>query len=198
VSNPLTRELEEKPGLEYSWLLQAPSSPDHAVPEDPIMTLPSPTTALTARRSVPAGLQRTLTEVARIMLRLEVPDHVLAEGESIDRSGYWLLVWVSEQGPLRLSELAESVELDLSTVSRQMRDLVATGLITKVPDPRDGRAALLSLSERGTAVLDAVSVARLEILAEAMADWTDDERTDLAAGLHRLAAGLHTTQRGSR
>jgi DNA-binding MarR family transcriptional regulator len=148
--------------------------------------------------AVPPGLERALTQVARIMLRLEVPAHVLAEGESIDRAGYWLLVSVSEQAPLRLSDLAGSVELDLSTVSRQMRDLVDAGLITKVPDPQDGRASLLSLSERGTAVLDAVSVARLEILAEALAEWTDDERTALASGLHRLAAGLHTAQKGSR
>jgi DNA-binding MarR family transcriptional regulator len=153
--------------------------------------------AATAPCLVPAGLERALTQVARAILRLEVPADALGENESIDRAGYWLLVRVSEHGPVRLSELAESVELDPSTVSRQMRDLVAAGLITKVPDPLDGRASLLSLSERGSAVLDAVSDARLETLAEAVADWTDDERRTLAAGLSRLAAGLHA-QKGSR
>jgi len=81
--------------------------------------------------------------------------------------------------------------LDLSTVSRQMRDLVACGLVVKVPDPQDGRASLLSLSDRGRAVLEAVSQARRLALAEAVADWSDDERNGLAAGLLRLEAGLH-------
>ncbi len=148
--------------------------------------------------SVPAGLERALTQVARAILRLEVPQHVLGEGESVDKAGYWLLVRLSEQGPIRLSELAGSVELDLSTVSRQVRDLVASGLITKVPDPKDGRASQLSLSDRGAAVLQAVSDARRQALADAVAGWSERERTTLARGLFRLAEGLHTTQKGSR
>lgn len=128
------------------------------------------------------------------MLRLGVPQSALPDGVSIDRAGYWLLVRVSEQAPVRLSDLAESVELDLSTVSRQMRDLVASGLMVKVPDPYDGRASLLSLSDRGAAVLEAVSEARRQVLAEAIADWTDGERAALASGLRRLGAGMQHTR----
>jgi DNA-binding MarR family transcriptional regulator len=143
---------------------------------------------------VSAELERTLTAVARAILRLDVPKSALAEGESIDRAGYWLLLLVSRQAPMRLSDLAEQVELDLSTVSRQMRDLVGCGLIEKVPDPNDGRASLLSLSERGWAVLASVSEARRRALAQAIVGWTDDERNALAAGLSRLEAGLLATK----
>jgi DNA-binding MarR family transcriptional regulator len=144
--------------------------------------------------SVSAELERSLTQVARAILRLEVPQSALAEGESIDRAGYWLLVRLSAQGSVRLSDLADTVSLDLSTVSRQMRDLVASGLVVKVPDPHDGRAALLSLSERGWSVLEAVSEARRQALAEAVAGWTDGERTALAEGMLRLEAGLHQSR----
>ena len=65
------------------------------------------------------------------------------------------------------------------------------GLIARTPDPADGRAALLSLTERGTAVLAAVSEARRRVLAQAIDDWTDEERNALASGLLRLGAGLH-------
>lgn len=144
--------------------------------------------------SVSADLERSLTQVARAILRLEVPRSELAEGESVDRAGYWLLVRLSTEAPVRLSELADTVELDLSTVSRQMRDLVAIGLVRKVPDPDDGRASLLSLSERGRAVLDAVSLARQQALAEVIDDWSDDQRTALTQGLSRLEQGLHRTR----
>jgi DNA-binding MarR family transcriptional regulator len=140
---------------------------------------------------VSAELERSLTQVARAILKLEVPRGVLADGESIDRAGYWLLVRVSTQEPIRLSVLAESVELDPSTVSRQIRNLVGCGLIHKAPDPDDGRASLLTLSSRGRAVLDAVSEARRQALAAATQGWTDEERTVLASGVLRLEAGLH-------
>src|SRR5664279_5178089 len=87
---------------------------------------PSGGAALPARR-VSADLERSLTEAARAMLRLGVPQSALPEGVSIDRAGYWLLVRASERAPVRLSDLAECVELDLSTVSRQMRDMFASG-----------------------------------------------------------------------
>ncbi len=164
--------------------------------------MPSPTTRTTRRtprgpsRSarVSAGLERSLTQVARAILRLEIPRDALPEGVSINRSGHWLLVRVSEQAPARLSEVAEAVDLDLSTVSRQVRDLVAAGLVARTPDPADGRAALLSLTERGAAVLHAVSEDRRRVLAEAIGDWTDEERNALASGLLRLGSGLRSVR----
>jgi DNA-binding MarR family transcriptional regulator len=158
----------------------------------------TPTTSATTDRApaapvarVSAGLERSLTQVGRAILRLDVPGDALPDGVTINRTGHWLLVRVSETAPVRLSEIADSVELDLSTLSRQVRYLVDAGLLAKVPDPADGRAALLSLTEQGAAVLESVSEARRRVLAEAIADWTDEERTALASGLLRLGAGLH-------
>ncbi|MGA2837551.1 MAG: MarR family transcriptional regulator [Acidimicrobiales bacterium] len=160
------------------------------------MTTPNPTDTADRTGSAPvarvsAGLERSLTQVARAILRLEVPRSALPDGVSINRSGYWLLVRVSETAPARLSDVAEDVDLDLSTVSRQVRALVDAGLITRVPDPADGRAALLSLTEQGAAALEGVSESRRRALAEAIAGWTDEERNALASGLLRLGSGLH-------
>jgi DNA-binding MarR family transcriptional regulator len=162
------------------------------------MTTPSADTAARhadpAPARVSAGLERSLTQVARAILRLEVPQDALPEGAAVSRTGYWVLVRVSEVAPARLSDVASTVELDLSTISRQIRDLVAAGLIARTPDPADGRAALLSLTARGEAVLEAVSESRRRVLATAIADWTDEERNALASGLLRLGAGLHDTR----
>lgn len=137
------------------------------------------------------AVERALTEVARAMLRMGVPPEVLAEGEHIDRSGYWAMVRLGEaNGPVRLSDLAATLELDLSTVSRQARHLVETGLVTRHADPADGRAALLSLSERGCAVLEAVRRARRDVLRRTLADWGASERSALASSVSRLAADM--------
>ena len=175
--------------------------PQRSLTEDPPVPTTTPTTTPptdaapvtepTAPARVSAGLERSLTQVGRAILRLEVPQDALPDGTTVSRTGYWLLVRVAELGPARLSDVAATVELDLSTISRQIRDLVADGLIARTPDPADGRAALLRLTERGSSVLEAVSESRRRVLAQAIADWTDEERNALASGLLRLGAGLH-------
>jgi DNA-binding MarR family transcriptional regulator len=72
------------------------------------------------------------------------------------------------------------------------------GLITKEPDPHDGRASFLSLSARGAAVLETISEARRQAVADALTDWSDDERATLATGLFRLASGLQNSPKATR
>jgi DNA-binding MarR family transcriptional regulator len=137
------------------------------------------------------ALEHALTEVGRLMLRMGVPPEALAEGEHVDRSGYWALVRLDEaSGPLRLSDLAGALELDLSTVSRQVRHLVDTGLVERHADPDDGRASLLSLSPRGCQVLQAVRSARREVLARTLDKWSAADRKALAAAVSRLAVDV--------
>jgi len=141
-------------------------------------------------------LELALTRVARAVLRLGVPAQALGEGEHVDRSGYWVLFRLDESGgSVRLSDLASLLELDLSTVSRQVRHLVDSGLVTRESDPVDGRACLLGLSDRGRSVLDAVREARREVLRSALVGWHGDERVAIAEALARLADDL---QRGGR
>ncbi len=138
------------------------------------------------------AVERSLIQVARVMLRMGVPDTVLDQGEHLDRAGYWTLVRLDEaNGPVRLSDLAASMELDLSTVSRQARHLVETGLVTRQADPDDGRAARLALSERGRSVLDGVRRARRDVLRRTLASWGAAERSALASSIARLAADMH-------
>lgn len=165
------------------------------------MTTKSPTTrhrqdrrpaAPTRRHEVLETVERSLTDVARAMLRLPVPPEALGPGEQVDRAGYWALVRLDEaDGPVRVSDLAASLELDLSTVSRQVRALVDAGLVARQSDPDDGRAARLALSRRGRDVLEAVKAARRQVLAGTLAAWSAEDRSALAAAVSRLAADLH-------
>jgi DNA-binding MarR family transcriptional regulator len=136
-------------------------------------------------------LESALFGVARTILRLGIPAHALREGEHIDRSAYWMLKRLDESGaPLRLSDLAGLLELDLSTVSRQARQLTDTGMMDRVADPADGRACLVSVSQRGREVLAAMRDARHEVLRTAMSRWAPQERAALAAALARLVEDM--------
>ncbi len=64
-------------------------------------------------------------------------------------SGYLLISRLAVDGPIRSSDLAEKVQADPSTVSRQVAALVRDGYVERRADPMDGRASLLVITERG-------------------------------------------------
>ncbi len=52
-------------------------------------------------------------------------------------------------GGIRLTELAERAQLSLAATSELVNDLADLGYLTRRPDPADGRAKLIELTERG-------------------------------------------------
>ena len=110
--------------------------------------------------------------------------------DPVDRSAIVLLSRLHEHGPLRLSDLARLLFLDLSTVSRHARALEERGFVSRAEDPDDGRAVRLRLTPGGERVLDTAVANRQAWLDRCLADWSDDERRRLAEDLDRLAGAL--------
>ncbi|MCY9666543.1 MarR family winged helix-turn-helix transcriptional regulator [Paenibacillus alginolyticus] len=50
---------------------------------------------------------------------------------------------------ISLNELSEILSIDTSTLSRQVQQLVENNLINRLPDPKDRRYVVLSLTETG-------------------------------------------------
>ena len=109
-------------------------------------------------------------------------------GVSLDRSSYWLASWLTDAESLRLSDLAEVLHTDLSTVSRQVQAAERAGLVERRADPSDGRASRVYLSSAGRDALERVrAVQRAEIL-EAIADWSPKEMRTFAELMSRFAS----------
>jgi DNA-binding MarR family transcriptional regulator len=56
-------------------------------------------------------------------------------------------------GGIRLTELADRAQLSLAATSELVNDLSSMGYVTRRPDPADGRAKLIDLTERGQALM---------------------------------------------
>ena len=97
---------------------------------------------------------------------------------------------LSDHGELRLGALAASLGLDTSVISRTVAVAVHQGLVSRRPDPRDGRACLLSLTERGGQCLADRRNQRLRLLAAVIDAWEPGSAEGLLAGLTRLRDGL--------
>jgi DNA-binding MarR family transcriptional regulator len=108
-------------------------------------------------------------------------------GHRIDRAGYACLVSLEDCGETRLSELAGRLELDVSTVSRQVRLLEDAKLVGRRPDPLDGRASLLTLTPEGSRELGAQRSIRMATLEDALRDWPENDRVALLTLLDRLS-----------
>jgi DNA-binding MarR family transcriptional regulator len=93
-------------------------------------------------------------------------------------------------GPLRIGELAAMLGIDNSTITPQAQRLERAGLITREPDPKDGRVAVLAITDEGRQLLERLHRSRRELLLEKLRDWTPSDRAAVAAALSRLASSL--------
>lgn len=98
---------------------------------------------------------------------------------------------LDREGPRSVSELATAERVRPQSMAQTVSELEADGLITRRPDPGDGRRALVELTEQGLAVLQADRRQREGWLAEAIAEgFTRHEQGVLeeAVGLLRRLA----------
>ena len=109
---------------------------------------------------------------------------------ALDRAAYVILRHLQQDGPQNVSAIADRLNLDGSTVTRQVTALQQDDLVERKPDPRDGRGTVIEPTALGLKQVDAVRAARRDLYDQVLADWSGDERTELAATLERLAHSM--------
>jgi DNA-binding MarR family transcriptional regulator len=108
----------------------------------------------------------------------------------LDWAAFGLLTVLITCGPRRQGELADTTMLDPSTVSRHTSQLVKAGLVSRRPDPVDGRAAQLIATSSGEALGAELIAHRRRLLAGLLVDWTDQDAHRLLHLLRRLNDGM--------
>lgn len=111
--------------------------------------------------------------------------------------GWALLLPLEQSGEQRCSALAVAAGIDVSVASRQMAALERVGYVERRPDPGDGRASLLSLTEAGAAALATARGLRNDWAASALSGWSEDDAVRLSELVERLLADLEAAARDS-
>ena len=98
----------------------------------------------------PAPKPRPCSNFKLRQLMRRVSQHYDAElGKAgLKTTQYSLLTHVDRLGPLRPGELAHSMSIDASTMTRNLKPLVAAGLISVAPGS-DGRSQSVAITESG-------------------------------------------------
>ncbi|MFJ8026362.1 MarR family winged helix-turn-helix transcriptional regulator [Streptomyces sp. NPDC096311] len=108
----------------------------------------------------------------------------------LESAAYGLLVRLDEWGRQRATALAAYIGVGKATMSRQLRALEELGLIAREPDPADGRAWLVHLTEEGRGRVGQVREARRARYVSELAHWDPREVAELARLLHQLNLGM--------
>jgi DNA-binding MarR family transcriptional regulator len=116
----------------------------------------------------------------------------------VDRAGYLALRMLEALGPLSTKALATALNLDASTVTRQITALESAGFVDRRPDPIDRRSSTIVLTEEGRRTMSGVEKERRQGMEELIADWGEDERIALGRSLHRLNVSLLENGRVSK
>ena len=111
--------------------------------------------------------------------------------------GWTLLAPLERDGEQRCSALAASAGIDVSVASRQVSALERAGYLERRPDPRDGRASLLRLTDAGSAALATTRALRNDWAASALAGWDEGDALRLSELVERLLADLEAAARDS-
>ncbi|WP_255954897.1 MarR family winged helix-turn-helix transcriptional regulator [Streptomyces odontomachi] len=133
------------------------------------------------------ALERELTVFLR-RARASSGEMARAVHPDLEPSAYGLLVCLDELGRQRATDLAGYIGVGKATMSRQLRALEALGFVAREPDPADGRAWLIHLTERGGHRLRTVRDARRARYVRELSDWDRTEVAELARLLHQLNA----------
>jgi DNA-binding MarR family transcriptional regulator len=101
------------------------------------------------------NLHKTARAVSRIYADAMRP-------AGLARSQFAVLGYLHEAGPLSVSELAERLYMERTTLTRNLNPLVDAGLVVRQPSAEDARVKLIAITDVGRAKL-----------AEARRYWRD-------------------------
>jgi DNA-binding MarR family transcriptional regulator len=119
-----------------------------------------------------AGL---LVAITRITRQLRARSRLVSDDVTPSQTS--ALARIEQLGPLRLGALAEIEGTSAATMCRVVEGLEERRLVTKVPDPHDGRASNLQLSDEGGALLNELRARSTEVLRRALAELSAAERS---------------------
>lgn len=98
----------------------------------------------------------------------------------VERAHYLLLILLERKDRQSVGALADQVNLDASTVTRQVAAMKNAGLVEKHHNPDDRRGGFVTITEAGRDAAAEVRYRRLERVEEGFKNWPEDDRREFA------------------
>jgi DNA-binding MarR family transcriptional regulator len=128
-----------------------------------------------------ARLRAVIPRLARVL-------NDASTDEDLTPTQYSVLGLVRVRGPIGLAELTELEGLNPTMLSRIVKVLDERGLIQRMPDPGDLRAAKVAATEEGTQVHERVRAERTKVLSDRLHGLPAETAAALLAAVPELEA----------
>jgi DNA-binding MarR family transcriptional regulator len=145
-------------------------------------TSAAPQTSVSDARAAP-DIDVARLRVAILRLSRHLRKHDLADLTQTQLSA---LATVARDGPLRLGDLAAAERIAPSTLTRLVSALEERGYLQRAVVPGDARAWVVSVTERGSAVLNRIRQETTSLLTENLLLLPSHQLAALAAALPAL------------
>jgi len=110
--------------------------------------------------------------------------YLLPNRKDLSASATLVLNRVNQEGPMRLTALATAEDTSQPAMTQLVQRMERQGLLERLSDPEDGRAALVAISEAGRKLWDQRTGGRRERLANLLADLTPEDTQTLLLAAH--------------
>jgi DNA-binding MarR family transcriptional regulator len=127
----------------------------------------------------PAGPDVSECVGALIDRAVDLTARFLTDRAELSASAGFTINRVCREGPLRLTTLAAREGITQPSMTQLITRLERQGLVTRLPDPEDGRAALVGITQLGRDLIDDRKRVRRERLAELLATLSPEEANAL-------------------
>src|SRR5580692_6014409 len=145
--------------------------------------------------------EESVIRLRRTILRLARQLNAASVGEGLTPTQASVLGIITHRGPLGLTELTEIEGLNPTMLSRVVGKLDSFGLIKRLRDPDDFRAARVEVTPKGQAVYERITAQRSAVISESVTGLPAGQQTALVAALpalENLAEDLRATVRRGR
>jgi DNA-binding MarR family transcriptional regulator len=125
-------------------------------------------------RTMTAIVARTLTEV----------------GQDITVPQLRVLVLLNSRGPMRLSSIAEHLDVNPSNASRTCEQLASADKVRRSRDEDDRRSVVLELSDDGARLVADLMARRRQLIDGVVGRMSSEDQEALARGLDAFSAAV--------
>ena len=143
----------------------------------------------------------TVIRLRRVVLKLARQLNAASREEGLTPTQASVLGITTIRGPLSLAELTELEGINPTMLSRVIGKLDSFGLIKRLRDPDDFRAARVEVTPKGRAVYERITAQRSAVISESVTGLPAGQQAALVAALpalENLAEDLRATVRRGR
>jgi DNA-binding MarR family transcriptional regulator len=134
---------------------------------------------------------------------MDLSARFLSDRADLSASAAFVMNRVCREGPIRLTTLAAREGVSQPSMTQLIQRLERVGLVTRLADPDDGRAALIGITGPGQTLLDDRKRVRRERLKALLERLTSEEKSALWLSarvalpvLHRLIENADSPSEG--